>query len=99
MEDIEYEVQDEQDEDEEWREFQEQFQSVLELSENAVLDATYAGQIQKIKDDLLVCAMESLQTNVATETQPHPDIVTVTRPTDDDEFCNESAKRYKRIYE
>lgn len=48
-------------ESDDWNTFQAQFQSVFDSSDAVVQEATLAGQIQKLKDELAIKALESLQ--------------------------------------
>lgn len=48
------------DDNNDWIKFQSQFQSVLDSSDIIVHQSTLAGQLQRLKDDLVATAIESI---------------------------------------
>ena len=53
--------------DQEWNEFRSQFESVLESSEVIIQQSTIEAHLQKLKDDLLVSALEMLHPSTEKE--------------------------------
>ena len=53
--------------DQEWKEFRSQFESVLESSEVIIQQSTIEAHLQKLKDDLLVSALEMLHPSTEKE--------------------------------
>ena len=53
--------------DQEWNEFRSQFESVLESSEVIIQQSTIEGHLQKLKEDLLINALEMLHPSTEKE--------------------------------